>query len=77
MLANCHAAGEGFQSGASKHEKELGLGSMVFVETQRGPTKDRLDTSGTVMNVLVHNSYLVRMDGPRRLSKLRCLSGSS
>ena len=44
---------------------------MVLVQTHRGPTKARWETSGTVVDVLEHNFYLVKMDGSGRVSKRR------
>ena len=38
------------------------MGSTVMVQTQSGPTKGRWETSGIVVDVLEHNSYLVKMD---------------
>ena len=72
-LAKRHAAGEEFWSRASKEKEELALGATVMVQTQRGPTKGRWETSGTVVDVLEHNSYLMKMDGSGRLSKQRYL----
>ena len=68
-MAKRHAPGEEFWSRASKERGELALGSTVMVQAQRGPTKGRWETSGTVVDVLEHNSYLVKMDRSRRLSK--------
>ena len=45
----------------------------MLVQTPRGTTKGRWETSGTVVDVLEHNSYLVKMDGSGRLSKWRRL----
>ena len=70
-LAKRHAPGEEFWSWASKEKGELALGSTFMVQTQRGPTKGRWDTSGTVVDILEHNSYLVKMDRSGRLSKQR------
>ena len=64
-------AGEEFWSRASKAHEELALGSTVMVKTQRGPTKDTWEFSGPEVNVLVYNSYLVRMDGSGHLNKRR------
>ena len=47
-LAKRHAAGEEFWSRASKEKGEFTLGSTVIVKRQRGPTKGKLETSGTV-----------------------------
>ena len=66
-----HAAGEKFWSRASKEKKELALGFTVLVKTQKGHTKVRWETSGTMLDVLEHNSYLVKMDGSGRVSKRR------
>ena len=70
-MAKRHAAGKEFWSRASKEKGELALGSTIMVQTQRGPTKGRWETSGTVVDVLEHNSYVVKMDGSGRLSKPR------
>ena len=40
-----------------------------MVLMKRSLTKGRWETSGTVVDVLEHNSYLVKMDGSGRLSK--------
>ena len=50
MLAKHHAAGEEFWSGASKDMEELDLGSTVMIQTQRGITKGRGETSGTLVD---------------------------
>ena len=62
---------EEFWSRSSKEKEELALGATVMVQTQRGPTKGRWETSGTVVDVLEHSSYLVKMDGSGWLSKQR------
>ena len=65
---NC-TAGEEFWGRATRVHKKLALGATVLVLTQRGPTKGRWETSGTIVDVLEHNSYLVKMDGSGRFSK--------
>ena len=36
---------------------------------QPGPHKNKWDVSGTIVEVLDHNAYLVRVDGSGRVSK--------
>ena len=60
--------GKSFEAGPPRRRR-LALGSSVIVQTQRGPNKGRWKTSFTVVDVLEHNFYLVKMDGSVWLSK--------
>ena len=63
--------GEDFWSRASRAHKELALGSAMLVQTQKGSTKGKWESSVTAMDILEHNSYLVMRDGSWWLSKRR------
>ena len=46
----------------------LTLGAVVSVQNQAGPHKLKWDKSGTVVEVLDHHQYKVKMDGSGRVS---------
>ena len=45
------------------------VGTLVQVQNQAGPHKDKWDLSGTVVEVLTHDAYHVKMDGSGRVTK--------
>ena len=45
------------------------VGDQVFVQDQTGPTPKRWSKSGTIVESLPHDSFLVRIDGSRKLSR--------
>ena len=45
------------------------VGAVVQVQNQAGPHKDKWDLSGTVVVVLPHDAYHVKMDGSGRVTK--------
>ena len=66
-----HAAGEEFWSQSFKEKEELALGATMLVQIQRGPTKIRWETSGTVVDALEHSSYLLVIGGSGGIRKQR------
>lgn len=56
----------------SEHTKALGplaIGAVVQVQKQAGPHRNKWDHSGTVVEVLGHDAYHVKMDGSGRVTK--------
>ena len=53
----------------SKELKPLQLGQTVQVQNQRGVHANKWDLSGSIVEVLEFDSYLVKMDGSGRVSK--------
>ncbi len=47
----------------------LSVGDVVQIQNQQGPHKNKWDLFGSVVEVLGHNSYLVRTDRSGRTSK--------
>ena len=41
----------------------LVVGTTVQIQNQSGPHENKWDVSGTVVEVLAHDTYLVRVDG--------------
>ena len=60
----------------------LQLGACVQVQNQAGPHKNKWDVSGTVVEAVGHDSYMVKLDGSGRVTKrnrryLRVMSRTS
>ena len=53
----------------AKKLRPLTVGSKCFIQNQTGPHKKRWDRSGTVMEVLPHNQYTVKVDGSGHLTR--------
>ena len=56
----------------AEHTKEqvpLRLGDCVQVQNQAGPHKDKCDVSGSIVEFLPYDAYMVRLDGSGRVSK--------
>ena len=56
----------------TQHTKKLdplNQGDTVQVQNQTGPHANKWDTSGVIVEVLDHQSYMVKMDGSGRTSK--------
>ena len=47
----------------------LAVGAIVQVQNQTGQSKNKWDYSGTVVEVLGHDTYHVKMDGSGRVTK--------
>lgn len=47
----------------------LVVGTTVQIQNQSGPHANKWDVSGTIVEVLAHNAYLVQVDGLGRVSK--------
>ena len=59
------------QERLSEHSKDLGplkINDAVFVQNQLGYHPKRWDKRGTIIEVLPHRQYKVRMDGSRKIS---------
>ena len=52
-----------------KKLRDLAVGDTVYVQDQNGPAPRRWNKSGTVVECLPFNSYLVMFDGSQRLTK--------
>ena len=48
---------------------ELAPGDTVYIHDQHGPTPRKWNKSGTVIESLPYNSYLIKVDGSNRLTK--------
>ena len=47
------------------------MGDHVLVQNQRGPKAKHWGLSGTIVECLPHQTYLVKMDGSGRISRRR------
>ena len=47
----------------------LECGKRCFVQNQHGPLRNKWHNTGTVMEVLPFNQYVIKMDGSRKLTK--------
>ena len=55
-----------------EHSRLLGpldLGTCVQIQNQAGPHKNKWDVSGTVVEYVGHDAYMVKVDGSGRVSK--------
>ncbi|KAK3719595.1 hypothetical protein QZH41_015737, partial [Actinostola sp. cb2023] len=52
----------------SRPLRPLAIGETVFLQNQRGPTPNKWDRSGTVLESLGHDQYQVKVDGSGRLT---------
>jgi hypothetical protein len=53
----------------ARHLSPLIVGDRCFVQNQMGNMPKKWDRSGTVVEVLDHNSYWIKIDGSHRLTK--------
>ena len=67
--AKRHVKTEEALSTRARHLPTLVVGDVVSVQDQMGTTPRRWSKTGTVVEVMDHDSYLVRIDGSNRLSK--------
>jgi len=49
--------------------RPLKTGERVFIQNQTGPNRLKWDKSGIVVEALLHDQYLVRVDGSRRITR--------
>ena len=68
-LAKRHLARQTDLLAHSKPLAPLNLNDTVQVQNQRGSHANKWDLSGTVVEVLPFNAYLVKMDGSVRITK--------
>ena len=55
-------------SAHSRPLRPLLVGERVFIQNQRGTNPNKWDKSGTIVEVLEHDQYLVKVDGSGRLT---------
>ena len=53
----------------AKKLKELQAGDTVYIQDQDGPSPRKWTKSGTILETLPHNSFLVKVDGSNKVTK--------